>query len=231
MRPPKSAITDTVTQYEYPDPGIDRPAQDGLPGAGDADPDARGHAAHPRSVTASSTRWTTCPIDDPKIYELLTSGDVMGVFQVEGAGMRRVPDGLAPQRVRAHRRHHLALPPRPHGVHPRLYQRPARREAAAVRAPAAGADPGRDDGGLRLSGAGHPDPDRHRGLHYRRGRSGATRHQQEVQESPRRASRDLREGRQEKIRPDARGNRQDLGRVDGFRRATASTAPTPPTTP
>ena len=26
------------------------------------------------------------PIDDPKIYELLTAGDVMGVFQVEGAG-------------------------------------------------------------------------------------------------------------------------------------------------
>ncbi|KPL20680.1 MAG: hypothetical protein AMJ93_11320 [Anaerolineae bacterium SM23_84] len=30
------------------------------------------------------------PIDDPAIYDLLSSGQVMGLFQVEGAGMRRV---------------------------------------------------------------------------------------------------------------------------------------------
>ena len=36
------------------------------------------------------------PIDDPKIYELLTSGDVLGVFQVEGQGMRRVLMDLRP---------------------------------------------------------------------------------------------------------------------------------------
>ncbi len=30
------------------------------------------------------------PIDDPAIYDLLSQGDVMGVFQVEGQGMRRV---------------------------------------------------------------------------------------------------------------------------------------------
>ena len=36
------------------------------------------------------------PIDDPKIYELLTAGDVMGVFQVEGQGMRRVLMDMRP---------------------------------------------------------------------------------------------------------------------------------------
>ncbi|MER3457374.1 MAG: DNA polymerase III subunit alpha, partial [Chloroflexota bacterium] len=30
------------------------------------------------------------PVDDPALYELLSSGTVLGVFQVEGAGMRRV---------------------------------------------------------------------------------------------------------------------------------------------
>jgi DNA polymerase-3 subunit alpha len=32
----------------------------------------------------------TIPTDDPAIYELLSRGDVVGVFQVEGQGMRRV---------------------------------------------------------------------------------------------------------------------------------------------
>ncbi|HHN94340.1 MAG TPA: DNA polymerase III subunit alpha, partial [Anaerolineae bacterium] len=32
---------------------------------------------------------TTIPTDDPAIYDLLSRGDVTGVFQVEGAGMRR----------------------------------------------------------------------------------------------------------------------------------------------
>lgn len=32
----------------------------------------------------------TIPVDDPALYELLSSGNVLGVFQVEGAGMRRV---------------------------------------------------------------------------------------------------------------------------------------------
>src|SRR3989337_2706720 len=31
----------------------------------------------------------TIPLDDPATYELLGRGDVLGVFQVEGAGMRR----------------------------------------------------------------------------------------------------------------------------------------------
>jgi hypothetical protein len=38
------------------------------------------------------------PLDDPAIYRLLSSGDVMGVFQVEGAGFRRVLQDMRPTR-------------------------------------------------------------------------------------------------------------------------------------
>jgi len=41
----------------------------------------------------------TIPIDDPVIYELLSSGQVMGVFQVESAGMRNVLTSMKPSRV------------------------------------------------------------------------------------------------------------------------------------
>jgi len=40
----------------------------------------------------------TIPTDDPAIYELLSSGEVTGVFQVEGAGMRRVLKAMQPRR-------------------------------------------------------------------------------------------------------------------------------------
>lgn len=41
-------------------------------------------------------RLDNIPIDAPSIYELLSSGDVTGLFQVEGAGMRRVLQELQP---------------------------------------------------------------------------------------------------------------------------------------
>ncbi|UCC62547.1 MAG: DNA polymerase III subunit alpha [Anaerolineae bacterium] len=41
----------------------------------------------------------TIPVDDPAIYELLSSGQVMGVFQVESAGMRKVLTSMKPSRV------------------------------------------------------------------------------------------------------------------------------------
>ncbi|MFN2114799.1 MAG: DNA polymerase III subunit alpha, partial [Anaerolineae bacterium] len=37
------------------------------------------------------------PLDDPSIYELLSSGNVTGVFQVEGAGMRKMLRQMKPQ--------------------------------------------------------------------------------------------------------------------------------------
>ncbi|MFQ5859168.1 MAG: LAGLIDADG family homing endonuclease, partial [Anaerolineae bacterium] len=38
------------------------------------------------------------PLDDPAIYELLSSGNVTGIFQVEGAGLRRVLQDMQPTR-------------------------------------------------------------------------------------------------------------------------------------
>ncbi|MFQ5593183.1 MAG: DNA polymerase III subunit alpha [Anaerolineae bacterium] len=38
------------------------------------------------------------PLDDPAIYELLSSGNVTGIFQVEGAGLRRVLQEMQPTR-------------------------------------------------------------------------------------------------------------------------------------
>ncbi len=95
MRPPKSAITPTVTQYEYPI----------LESIGLLKIDFLGLAT--LTLMREATRLIrerhgqeytllNLPIDDPKTYELLTAGDVMGVFQVEGAGMRRLCMDLRP---------------------------------------------------------------------------------------------------------------------------------------
>jgi len=40
------------------------------------------------------------PLDDPKVFEMLGSGDTNGVFQLEGAGMRRYVMDLKPNSVR-----------------------------------------------------------------------------------------------------------------------------------
>jgi DNA polymerase-3 subunit alpha len=41
----------------------------------------------------------TIPVDDPAIFELLSRGDVLGLFQVESAGMRRVLTTMKPTRL------------------------------------------------------------------------------------------------------------------------------------
>ena len=95
MRPPQSGITASVAQYEYPI----------LESIGLLKVDFLGLAT--LTLMRECTRLIkerhgieytleNLPIDDPKIYELLTSGDVLGVFQVEGAGMRRCLMDLRP---------------------------------------------------------------------------------------------------------------------------------------
>ncbi len=95
MRPPKSAVTKTVTQYEYPI----------LESIGLLKVDFLGLATLTLMREAArlikeryGIEYTleNLPTDDPKTYELLTAGDVMGVFQVEGAGMRRCLMDLRP---------------------------------------------------------------------------------------------------------------------------------------
>ena len=41
----------------------------------------------------------TIPIDDAKTYEMMSRGDVVGVFQVESAGMRKALIGMKPDRI------------------------------------------------------------------------------------------------------------------------------------
>ena len=95
MRPPQSGITASVAQYEYPI----------LESIGLLKVDFLGLAT--LTLMRECTRLIkerhdieytleNLPIDDLKIYELLTSGDVLGVFQVEGAGMRRCLMDLRP---------------------------------------------------------------------------------------------------------------------------------------
>jgi DNA polymerase-3 subunit alpha len=55
-----------------------------------------------------------------KTYEMLSRGEVVGVFQVESAGMRKALIGMKPDRYRGHHRAGRALPPRPDGEHPDL---------------------------------------------------------------------------------------------------------------
>lgn len=95
MRPPKSAITQTVTQYEYPI----------LESIGLLKVDFLGLATLTLMREAvrlikerRGVEYTldNLPVDDPRTYELLTAGDVMGVFQVEGQGMRRCLMDLRP---------------------------------------------------------------------------------------------------------------------------------------
>ena len=182
MRPPKSAITETVTQYEFPI----------LESIGLLKVDFLGLAT--LTLMRECTRLIkerhgieytlhNLPIDDPKIYELLTAGDVLGVFQVEGAGMRRCLMDLRPTEfdhitatISLYRPGPMEFIPdfiaclhgekKPEYVHKILDSHPLG-----------------NDGGLRLSGTSDSNPRRHRRLHPRRGRPGAPRHQQEVKEN------------------------------------------------
>lgn len=95
MRPQKSAITKMVTQYEFPV----------LESIGLLKVDFLGLST--LSVMREATRLIAerrgkrytldnIPLDDVESYKLLASGEVAGVFQVEGAGMRRVLTEMQP---------------------------------------------------------------------------------------------------------------------------------------
>ena len=68
------------------------------------------------------------PFDDAKTFALLSSGETTGLFQLEGAGMRRYIKDLKPSSLLDGCRHDSALPAGTHGsyrcVHP-VETRPA----------------------------------------------------------------------------------------------------------
>ena len=92
------------------------------------------------------------PLDDPRSFALLASGNVLGIFQVEGAGFRRVlSDATLP--LRACDRGPGALPPGANGADSNLYPAHAWGRASHLPPSAARVDSGRDLWHHRLPGA------------------------------------------------------------------------------
>ncbi|MER2599293.1 MAG: DNA polymerase III subunit alpha [Caldilineales bacterium] len=96
MRPQKAVITDSVTQFEFPI----------CESIGLLKVDFLGLAT--LSVMREATKLIqqrhgleftldNIPLDDPASYTLLSSGEVSGVFQVEGAGLRRMLTEMHPR--------------------------------------------------------------------------------------------------------------------------------------
>ncbi|HSN75295.1 MAG TPA: DNA polymerase III subunit alpha [Anaerolineae bacterium] len=96
MRPQKAVITDAVTQFEFPI----------CESIGLLKVDFLGLST--LTVMREATKlirerhgveWTldNIPLDDPESYRLLSSGEVAGVFQVEGAGLRRMLVDMQPR--------------------------------------------------------------------------------------------------------------------------------------
>ncbi len=96
MRPQKAVITDAVTQFEFPI----------CESIGLLKVDFLGLST--LTVMREATKlirerhgaeWTldNIPLDDPESYKLLSSGEVAGVFQVEGAGLRRMLVDMQPR--------------------------------------------------------------------------------------------------------------------------------------
>ncbi|MEI2688694.1 MAG: DNA polymerase III subunit alpha [Anaerolineae bacterium] len=96
MRPQKAVITEAVTQFEFPI----------CESIGLLKVDFLGLST--LTVMREATKlihqrhgvtWTldNIPLDDVESYKLLTSGEVSGVFQVEGAGLRRMLTEMQPR--------------------------------------------------------------------------------------------------------------------------------------
>jgi len=97
MRPQGSAITKSVTQFEFPiceSIGLLKVDFLGLSTLTIMRKAAELiKARHGKAYTLD-----TIPIEDPKAFELLASGNVTGIFQVEGAGMRRILSQMQPNK-------------------------------------------------------------------------------------------------------------------------------------
>lgn len=97
MRPPGSVITDSITQFEFPiceSIGLLKVDFLGLSTL----TVMRKAAELIKARHNVEFRLENIPTDDPKAFELMARGDVTGVFQVEGTGMRRVLTDMRPTR-------------------------------------------------------------------------------------------------------------------------------------
>ena len=103
--------------------GRDRPAEDGLPGAGEPDDPAAAPSTTSSARTASSSTSHRCRTATRRRSRCSSSGDTFGVFQLESPGMRRAIQELRPDERRRADGAGRALPPRPDAAHRRLLPR------------------------------------------------------------------------------------------------------------
>ena len=99
MRPQKTVVTETVAQFEFPI----------CESIGLLKVDFLGLATLSIMREASrliqerhGIRYTlhNIPTDQPEAFQLLSSGEVVGLFQVEGAGMRRILTDMRPSHIK-----------------------------------------------------------------------------------------------------------------------------------
>jgi DNA polymerase-3 subunit alpha len=77
------------------------------------DADDGSDAVNMINLDGGSFRIEDIPIDDKPTYDLYTRGDTFGVFQVEGAGMRRALVDMKPRPLRRHHRYRGLYRPGP----------------------------------------------------------------------------------------------------------------------
>ena len=166
------------------------------------------------------------PLDDAKSYEMLARGETVGIFQVEGQGMRRALIDMRPDRFEDIIALVALYRPGPMANIPTYCARKHGQGAARLPPSEARADPEGDLRRHRLPGTGDADRAGARRLFARRGRPAAPR---DGQEDPRRdggaaQALRLRRGRARRREGPGRG---DLRTAGASSPNTASTRATP----
>ncbi len=121
------------------------------------------------------------PFDDPLTFAMLARAETVGVFQVEGQGMRRALAGMKADRLEDLIALVALYRPGPMDNIPLYNRAQARRGARRLSPPAARADPEGDLRRHHLPGTGDADRAGALRLYARRGRPSAPRHGQEDQ--------------------------------------------------
>ncbi len=141
------------------------------------------------------------PLDDTKTFELLSTGETTGIFQLEGSGMRRYVKDLKPTEVRDLAAMVALFRPGPMANIPAYIRRKHGEEAGHLPARIAGAGAARHLRDLRLPGRHHDRRHRHGRLHRPRGGQPLLRDSQEEGIGPPRARGQVQGRRQEEGHP------------------------------
>ena len=145
------------------------------------------------------------PLDDRKTFELLSTGETTGIFQLEGSGMRRYVKDLKPTEVRDLAAMVALFRPGPMANIPAYIRRKHGEEAGHLPPRVPGAGPARHLRDLRLPGRHHDRRHRHGRLHRTGGGQPLLRDPQEEGIGPPRARGEVQGRRQEEGHPAGRG--------------------------